>query len=75
MGMVFEYLNAPEVWDKFCATYEAIYALIAQFDKEHANTAGIPHNLQDEWHMYIATVLQSMVIRTQATFLRLKFDA
>jgi hypothetical protein len=24
LGMVFNYMNDPQVWDKFCATYEAI---------------------------------------------------
>lgn len=32
MGMVFEYLNSPVVWSKFCATYDNIYLLMVEFD-------------------------------------------
>ncbi|KAF3480712.1 chitinase [Arthroderma uncinatum] len=32
MGLVFGYLNHQEIWDKFCATYEALYDLFGSFD-------------------------------------------
>lgn len=35
-GMVFNYLNNPTVWTKFCDTYEGIYHLMAQFDVWYA---------------------------------------
>ena len=41
MGMVFEYLNDAKVWPKFCATFEAIYDLLGEFDTYHISLASL----------------------------------
>jgi chitinase len=67
MGMVFEYMNAPDVWEKFCDTYEAIYNRLGEFDDYHARkNSGFP-KLQDEWSKYIDVVLSSMANRSKGT--------
>lgn len=68
MGMVFEYMNSPKVWEKFCDTYEAIYNRLGEFDDYSArNNRNFP-KLQDEWPKYIDVVLKSMVNRSRGTF-------
>ncbi|ROT38193.1 hypothetical protein SODALDRAFT_312748 [Sodiomyces alkalinus F11] len=70
MGMVFTYLNQQSVWDAFCATYEAIYELLDDFDvwySQNGQGIAIPP-LQDEWKEYIEVVLRSLVRRSRATF-------
>ncbi|CAG8092001.1 unnamed protein product [Penicillium salamii] len=65
MGMVFGYLNSPKVWNKFCATYEAIYDLMGEFDDYHKQKGNTIVSLQDEWPKYIRTVLDSMSSRSK----------
>jgi hypothetical protein len=65
MGMVFGYLNSPKVWNKFCATYEAIYDLLGEFDQHHQQLGNTIVPLQDEWPKYIRTVLNSMSSRSK----------
>lgn len=67
MGMVFEYMNDPEVWDKFCDTYEAIYERLGEFDDFHASLNRNFPKLQDEWPKFIDAVLSSMATRSKAT--------
>ncbi|KAF4336894.1 bacteriodes thetaiotaomicron symbiotic chitinase, partial [Fusarium beomiforme] len=70
MGLVFEYLNHPTIWDKFCDTYEALWTQFGRFDAFYATqsqTRVIP-SLQDEWKEYIEVVLTSMVYRSQFAF-------
>lgn len=69
MGMVFEYMNHPDVWEKFCDTYEAIYNRLGEFDDYHEQQkTGLP-TLQDEWPKFINVVLSSMATRSQGTLL------
>lgn len=68
--MVFTYLNVQTVWDSFCGTYEAIYDLLGDFDTWYAQNGAafaIP-SLQDEWKEFIRVTLDSMVLRSRATF-------
>lgn len=69
MGMVFEYINNPKVWPKFCATFEAIYELMGEFDTYHAGQGHNLHSLQSEWPKYIRTVLNSISNRSKAAML------
>lgn len=69
MGMVFEYMNDPEVWEKFCDTYEAIYNRLGEFDDFSArNNRNIP-KIQDEWPKFIDVVLSSMANRSKGTLI------
>ncbi|KAJ5175398.1 uncharacterized protein N7482_001275 [Penicillium canariense] len=64
MGMVFEYLNNPKVWQNFCATFEAVYDLLGEFDDYHAQQGtGLPA-IQPEWPKYIRTTLKSISNRS-----------
>ncbi|KAH6867367.1 hypothetical protein B0T10DRAFT_572385 [Thelonectria olida] len=70
MGMVFEYMNNPTIWAKFCDTYEAMYKLFGDFDTFYATQGSgvtIP-SLQKEWKEYIEVVLTSMVLRSKTAF-------
>lgn len=71
--MIFTYMNIPEVFQAFCAVYEAVYAHMGAFDQWYTNgvaSSGFPAGprLQDEWRTYINTVLSSAETRTRATF-------
>ncbi|KAF5626368.1 glycosyl hydrolase family 18 [Fusarium tjaetaba] len=65
IGLVFNYLNNQEVWDKYCAVYEAIYDHMGDFDTWYAtNGAGVTiPNLQKEWKDYNRILLDSIVRR------------
>ncbi len=68
--MLFTYLNNQEVWDAFCGTYETVYDHLGDFDDWYVqNGQGftIP-SLQQEWKQYIRVVLDSLVLRSRATF-------
>ncbi|KAJ5109963.1 hypothetical protein N7532_002608 [Penicillium argentinense] len=68
MGMVFEYMNDPKVWEKFCDTYEAIYNRLGEFDDFSArNNRNLP-KIQEEWPIFIDVVLSSMANRSKGTF-------
>jgi chitinase len=70
IGMIFNYLNTQSVWNAFCGTYEAVYDHLGDFDTWHAANGAafaIP-NLQDEWKSYVRVALDSMVLRSRATF-------
>ncbi|KAH7120620.1 hypothetical protein EDB81DRAFT_666993 [Dactylonectria macrodidyma] len=70
MGMVFNYLNDPTVWAKFCDTYEALYDLFGEFDDYYvAQGSGVTiPSLQEEWKKFIEVVLASMVNRSRIAF-------
>lgn len=54
----------------YCGTYENIHTALGHFDNWYAqsgNTVTIP-NLQNEWKLYIETVLKSMVQRSRTSF-------
>ena len=68
LAMVFNYMNEPDVWSKFCATYEAIYDLLGQWQTYYNNKPNAPlpqglnlPDLQDEWKTYINTALDQIV--------------
>lgn len=68
--MVFEYLNHPKIWSKFCNTYEALWELFGEFDDFYVDEGQgltIP-SLQEEWKKYMEVVLSSLVKRTQRSF-------
>ncbi|KAL2836873.1 hypothetical protein BJY01DRAFT_258587 [Aspergillus pseudoustus] len=72
LGMIINYLNDPEAFSKFCGTYEGIYAHFEEWDRWHAS-AGYPAgrnipSMRDEWREYIRVVLDSLIIRSRATF-------
>lgn len=70
-GLIVNYLNNQEVWDKFCATYEAIYGHFGSWDNWHRQAgypAGPLPSMQDEWKEYIRVVLDSFVLRARDTF-------
>lgn len=70
IGMIFNYLNTQSVWNAFCGTYEAVYDHLGDFDTWYAANGAafaIP-NLQDEWKNYVRVALDSMVLRSRATF-------
>ncbi|KAJ6001245.1 hypothetical protein N7522_006472 [Penicillium canescens] len=75
LGMVFNYMNEPVVWSKFCATYEAIYDLLGQWQTYYNNNPNAPlpqglnlPDLQDEWKTYINTALDQIVSNGKSTF-------
>jgi len=75
LGMVFNYMNEPDVWKKFCATYEGIYDLLGQWQTDYKNNpnANLPQNLnlpdlQKEWKTYINTALDQIVRNGISTF-------
>ncbi|OQD86867.1 hypothetical protein PENSOL_c084G07525 [Penicillium solitum] len=75
LGMVFNYLNEPDVWSKFCGTYEAIYDLLGQWQTYYNNNPNAPMpqglnlpDLQDEWKTYINTALDQIVKNGKSTF-------
>ncbi|KAM0553403.1 hypothetical protein ACHAPJ_007417 [Fusarium lateritium] len=63
MGMVFEYMNHPDVWTKFCDTYEALRTVFGKFDTYYARQTSAPAipSLKDEWKEYIETLLETTV--------------
>ncbi|KAG7415033.1 Killer toxin subunits alpha/beta [Fusarium oxysporum f. sp. rapae] len=70
MGMVFEYMNHPDIWKKFCDTYEALWEQMGNFDTFYATQSSAPTipSLQDEWKEFIEVVLTSLVHNTRTTF-------
>lgn len=68
--MVFEYLNHPDIWKKFCDTYEALWEQMGNFDTFYATQSSAPTipSLQDEWKEFIEVVLTSLVYNTRKTF-------
>ena len=75
MGLIFNYLNNAIVWNAFCGTYEAVHAHLGDFDTWYAaNGQGVTiPRLQDEWRTYVRVALDSMVLRSRATF-RFMYD-
>ncbi|KAF9784244.1 hypothetical protein IL306_007712 [Fusarium sp. DS 682] len=69
-GMVFEYMNHPDIWKKFCDTYEALWEQMGNFDTFYATQSSAPTipSLQDEWKEFIEVVLTSLVHNTRTTF-------
>lgn len=68
--MIFNYFNANEVWDKFCASYEAMYDHMGAFNTFYAQrgqAVTIP-NLQTEWEEFIRTTLDNIVTRSLTAF-------
>lgn len=46
--MIFNYLNNPVIWNKFCATYEGLYDRMLEFDQWYMVSSVIsPHPLTD----------------------------
>ncbi|KAH7123094.1 hypothetical protein EDB81DRAFT_813547 [Dactylonectria macrodidyma] len=70
LGMTFSYLNNKNVWKAFCATYEAIYEHLGDFDTWYATNRNgdIDVSLQSEWNKYVRAVLDSLVRRSRASF-------
>lgn len=68
--MVFNYMNDPDVWKKFCDTYEAIYDRLGEFDDFYENTGepALDSPLQTEWKKFMETFLESVVRRSRASF-------
>jgi chitinase len=67
-------MNEPDIWFKFCSTYEAIYLRFLQWDEWYNNTYAnggatrtIP-NMADEWKLYIRVVLNSFVLNARENF-------
>lgn len=68
--MIFNYINAKEVWDKFCASYEAMYDHMDAFNTFYARkgqAVTIP-NLQVEWEEFIRTTLDTLATRSLTAF-------
>ncbi|KAJ6032766.1 hypothetical protein N7540_003498 [Penicillium herquei] len=75
LGMVFNYINEEEVWEKFCDTYEAIYSLSQDFNDFYDTNPTLFQygNLdlpdpQEEWQNYINAALDQMISNGRATF-------
>ncbi|KAK4069890.1 CAZyme family GH18 [Trichoderma aggressivum f. europaeum] len=69
VGLVFTYLNSPEIWDMFCASYEAMYDHMGFYDSWYSvNGPGIIINFQAEWKKYIRTALDAAVTRSRTAF-------
>lgn len=69
-GLFFTYLSNPDVWSKFCTTYEALYELFSKFDDwyvAYGYAVTVP-SLQAEWKDYISVALDSAALVTQAHF-------
>ncbi|KAI1340016.1 hypothetical protein F5Y15DRAFT_423445 [Xylariaceae sp. FL0016] len=77
-GMVFNYMNNVNIWDKFCRTFEGIYTHMDDFDSWYSGQ--VLHNdapdhgvsLADEWAKFIRVTLDSMVLRSRILFQILK---
>lgn len=70
-GMNFYYMNHPEIWPKFCATYEGIYDRLGEFDtwySQQMGTGGTLPNLQAEWKEYIRVMLDTISRNALANF-------
>ncbi|EED18783.1 bacteriodes thetaiotaomicron symbiotic chitinase, putative [Talaromyces stipitatus ATCC 10500] len=70
-GMVFEYMNNPNVWAMFCDTFEAIYGDLVVFDRTYQQQ--YPNNpintaLATEWSNYIRATLDTMVVNSRTLF-------
>ncbi|PKK46869.1 hypothetical protein CI102_8377 [Trichoderma harzianum] len=69
VGLVFTYLNTPEIWDMFCASYEAMYQHMGFYDSWYSvNGPGIVINFQAEWKKFIRTALDAAVTRARTAF-------
>ncbi|KAL6690469.1 glycoside hydrolase family 18 protein [Trichoderma pleuroticola] len=69
VGLVFTYLNSPEIWDMFCASYEAMYDHMGFYDSWYSvNGPGIVINFQAEWKKYIRAALDAAVTRSRTAF-------
>jgi hypothetical protein len=75
--MVFSYMNDADVFEAFCSTYNAIYALLLAFDQwyqNHAIPSGAPagiSTLSNEWITYIPAFLKSIAANSAALFITL----
>ncbi|RYP44871.1 hypothetical protein DL768_008713 [Monosporascus sp. mg162] len=69
MGMLFNYLNNNDVWNRFCASYEALWDRFGEFDEWWLNNQGVSNVLlQSAWKDYVREVLDSLVRRSRDTF-------
>ncbi|KAL7959945.1 hypothetical protein V8C34DRAFT_92673 [Trichoderma compactum] len=69
VGLVFTYLNTPEIWDMFCASYEAMYQHMGNYNSWYsANGPGIAIDFQAEWKKFIRTALDAAVTRARTAF-------
>lgn len=72
--MVFSYMNNADVFEAFCSTYNAIYALLLSFDswyQNHAIPNGAPagiSTLSNEWTTYMPTFLKSIAANSEGLF-------
>lgn len=64
--MNFNYLNLPEVWDKFCQTYNAMRFWLIAFDSNWNDDNGPPPKLVKNWDTYIRVLLDTIVIDSRA---------
>ncbi|UKZ58865.1 uncharacterized protein TrAtP1_000187 [Trichoderma atroviride] len=70
VGMIFNYFNTKEVWDMFCASYEAMYDHMGAFNTFYARqgqAVTIP-DLQTEWEEFVRTTLDNIVTRSLTAF-------
>jgi chitinase len=58
--MIFNYMNLPEVWSQFCATYEAIYQDLLDFDSWASANGHNLISLAFEWQFFITKTLISV---------------
>lgn len=65
LGMVFTYMELPEIIDAYCLTYEGIYTLMGQFDTWYAgqNPSGPLSGLQEKWVLYNRGLLDNVVVK------------
>lgn len=71
LGMVFRYMNLPDIVEAYCDVYEALYALMGRFDRWYAqqNPNGPVPALQEKWK--VTTVDSStMLLRSPILLLR-----
>lgn len=66
LGMVFTYMNLPDIVEAYCDVYEAIYALMGRFDTWYAqqNPNGPVPGLQDKWRLYNRGLLDNVVVQS-----------
>ena len=65
LGIIFTYMNHPEVEKAWCSTYEAIYNHMGEFDKWYAkgsNSKDLPQ-LQKKWKQFGQDLLDNFVLK------------
>lgn len=67
LGMIFAYMNHPDIWQSFCDSYNGMLTVLMAFQLDY-NTANPQDRLDfvDKWQSFVRSELKRVVERGQA---------